>query len=84
METIACTEKKNIILKKKECKEYLLKTWKPRKGIKWNILWAFLMNASLLTACFMTDVDTELLNKFVFLDEELIRNNEDEMTVNYY
>lgn len=42
------------------------------------------MNASLLTACFMTDVDTELLNKFVILDEELIRNNEDEMTVNYY
>lgn len=40
------------------------------------------MDASLLTACFMTDVDIELLNQFVILEEELIRNNEDEMTVN--
>lgn len=39
------------------------------------------MHASLLTACSMIDVDTELLNQFVILEEELIRNK-DEMTVN--
>lgn len=30
----------------------------------------------------MTDVDTELLSQFVILEEELIRNSEDEMTIN--
>lgn len=40
------------------------------------------MNASLLAACFMTDVDTELLSQCEILEEELIRNNENEMTVN--
>lgn len=30
----------------------------------------------------MTDVDTELLSQFAILEEELIRNSEDEMTIN--
>lgn len=39
-------------------------------------------SASLLTECFITGVDTELLSQFVNLEEELIRNNQDEMTIN--
>lgn len=56
---------------------------KPKKASNEMFCGLSLLNASLLTVCFMTDVDTELLNQFVILEEELIRNNEDEMTVNW-
>lgn len=41
-----------------------------------------LLNASLLTKPFITGTDTELLNQFVNL--ELIRNNQDEITINWW
>lgn len=41
-----------------------------------------LLNTSLLTEPVITGTDTELLNQFVNLEEELIRNNQDEITIN--